>query len=104
MAGSPAEEDVPLIKAALLLHYAGDDERINAGIPAYEAALKKAGVDYKLHMYDGAKHAFNNDTNPERYNKEAADLAWRRTIAFFAEKLKNVGGVPRRACFRPLPA
>lgn len=84
----PKEEDVPKIKAALLLHYAGNDERINQGVPAYEAALKKANVDYKLFMYEGAQHAFNNDSNPERYNKEAADLAWNRTIDFFKEKLK----------------
>jgi carboxymethylenebutenolidase len=85
----PAPEDVPKIKASLLLHYAGSDERINKGIPAYEAALKKASVDYKLYMYEGAQHAFNNDTNAARYNKEAAELAWKRTIAFFKEKLKT---------------
>jgi len=85
----PAAEDVPRIKASLLLHYAGLDERIDKGIPAYEAALKKAGVDYKLYMYEGAKHAFNNDTNADRYNKEAAELAWKRTIAFLNEKLKS---------------
>ena len=85
----PAPEDVPKIKAAMLIHYAGTDERINRGIPAFEAALKKASVDYKLYMYEGAKHAFNNDTNPGRYNKEAAQLAWQRTIAFLTEKLKT---------------
>lgn len=85
---APKEEEVPKIKASMMLHYAGDDERINQGIPAYEAALKKAGVDYKLYMYEGAQHAFNNDSNPQRYNKEAADLAWQRTIEFFKEKLK----------------
>lgn len=84
----PKDEDVPKIKAAMLLHYAGNDERINKGIPAFEAALKKANIDYTLYMYEGASHAFNNDTNPERYNKEAAELAWGRTIAFFKEKLK----------------
>jgi carboxymethylenebutenolidase len=84
----PAVEDVPKIKAALLLQYAGTDERINAGIPAYEEALKKAGVDYKLHMYEGAGHAFFNDSNAGRYNKEAAELAWRRTLAFFEDKLR----------------
>jgi carboxymethylenebutenolidase len=83
----PKDEDVPKIKAAMLLHYAGNDERINQGIPAFEAALKKAKVEYKLYMYEGAQHAFNNDSNPERYNKEAAELAWKRTIAFFKEKL-----------------
>ena len=85
----PASEDVPKIKASLLLHYAGLDEGINKGIPAYEAALKKASIDYKLYMYEGAQHAFNNDTNAARYNKEAAELAWKRTIAFFKEKLKT---------------
>jgi len=85
----PAPGDVPRIKAAMLLHYAGTDERINAGIPAFEAALKKAGVNYKLFMYEGAGHAFFNDTNPGRYNKEAADLAWKRTLSFLNEKLKT---------------
>ncbi len=85
----PAPEEVPRIKASLLLQYAGLDQGIDQGIPAYEAALKKAKVDYKLYMYEGAQHAFNNDTNPSRYNKEAADLAWKRTIAFLKEKLKT---------------
>jgi carboxymethylenebutenolidase len=85
----PASEDVPKIKASLLLHYAGIDEAINKGIPEYEAALKKASLDYKLYMYEGAQHAFNNDTNLPRYNKEAAQLAWQRTIAFLKEKLKK---------------
>jgi len=85
----PAAEDVPKIKASLLLHYAGDDARVNKGIPAYEAALKKAGVDYKMYMYEGAKHAFNDDTRAEGYNKEAAQLAWQRTISFLKEKLKK---------------
>jgi carboxymethylenebutenolidase len=85
----PAPEDVSKIKAPLLLHYAGVDQWINGGIPAYEAALKKAAVDYKLYMYEGAQHAFNNDSTAARYNKEAAQLAWQRTIAFFKEKLKK---------------
>ena len=85
----PAAEDVPKIKASLLLHYAGLDERINRGIPAYEAALKKASVEYRLYMYEGSQHAFNTDTRPERYNKEAAQLAWERTISFLKEKLKR---------------
>lgn len=85
----PAPEDVSKIKASLLLHYAGNDERINKGIPAFEAALKKASIDYTLHIYEGAKHAFNNDTNAARYHKEAAQLSWKRTIAFFKEKLKT---------------
>jgi carboxymethylenebutenolidase len=85
----PAVEDVSKIKASLLLHYAGIDERINSGIPAFEEALKKASVDYKLYMYEGAQHAFNNDTNPDRYDKDAAQLAWQRTISFLKEKLKT---------------
>jgi carboxymethylenebutenolidase len=85
----PATEDVPKIRADLLLHYAGLDERINKGIAAYESALKAAGIDYKIYVYKDAKHAFNNDTNLERYNKQAAELAWQRTIAFFKEKLKT---------------
>jgi carboxymethylenebutenolidase len=85
----PASEDVPRIKASLLLHYAGLDEAINKGIPAFEAALKKASVDYRIYVYEGAQHAFLNDTNPEQYNKEAAQLAWKRTISFLKEKLKT---------------
>ena len=85
----PASEDVPKIKASLLLQYAGLDEGINKGIPAYEAALKKASVDCTIYMYEGANHAFNNDTSPARYHKEAAQLAWQRTISFFKEKLKK---------------
>ena len=83
----PASEEVPKIKAAMLIHYASEDERINAGIPAFEAALKKASVDYKIYRYEGAGHAFMNDTGT-RYQKESAELAWRRTIAFLNEKLK----------------
>jgi carboxymethylenebutenolidase len=83
----PVAEDVPKIKASLLIHYAGNDQRINAGIPAFEEALKKASIEYKIYIYEGAGHAFNNDSNPDRYNKEAAELAWQRTIAFFKEKL-----------------
>ena len=85
----PAVEDIPKIKASMLIHYAGQDERINAGIEAFEAALKKASVEYRIFMYEGAGHAFFNDTNPSRYNREAAHLAWQRTIQFFQEKLKT---------------
>jgi carboxymethylenebutenolidase len=80
-------EQIAKIKAALLLHYAGEDARINAGIDAYKAALEAAGKDFTVYVYEGAQHAFNNDTSAARYNKEAADLAWSRTIAFFKEKL-----------------
>ncbi len=83
-----AAEEAAKIKAKLMLHYAGEDERINAGIADYEAALTSAGVDYRLFMYEGAQHAFNNDANEARYDKTAADLAWTRTIAFFNETLQ----------------
>ncbi len=78
---------MPKIKAKLLLHYAGLDERINAGIAAYEAALKAAGVDYQIYVYEGANHAFNNDTSEARYDKDAATLAWSRTVDFLKEAL-----------------
>lgn len=85
----PEDADVAKIKASLLLHYAGNDERINAGIPAYTKALDAHGVKYTMYMYDGANHAFNNDTNAARYNKESAELAWKRTIDFFNTQLKS---------------
>jgi carboxymethylenebutenolidase len=78
----PPAADVPKIKAAMLLHYGGLDQGINQGIPAYEAALKQAGTTHELHVYEGANHAFNNDTNAARYDKAAADLAWGRTVAW----------------------
>ena len=86
--GQPNAADVPKIKAPLLIHYAATDERINAGWPAYEAALKANNVPYSMHMYPGTQHGFNNDTTP-RYDAEAAKLAWERTIAFFK---KHVAG------------
>jgi carboxymethylenebutenolidase len=78
---------VPAIKAPLLLHYAGLDDRINKGIPDYEAALKANGKDYQLFIYDGVNHAFNNDTSAARYDKAAADLAWGRTVEFLKARL-----------------
>jgi carboxymethylenebutenolidase len=84
---SPASADVPKIKVPLLLNYAGLDSRINAGVPAYEAALKAAGATYTIHMYEGVNHAFHNDTRPARYDKKAAELAWQRTVAFFKKYL-----------------
>jgi carboxymethylenebutenolidase len=84
----PSEEDVAKIKAPIMAHYGENDARIDAGIPAFEAALKKYGKEYQIFIYPGAGHAFNNDTNPDRYNEAAAKLAWSRTIAFFKEKLK----------------
>ncbi len=83
----PAAADVPKIKAKLMLHYAGLDERTNAGVPGFEKALKAAGVQFQVYMYEGANHAFNNDTSAARYNKSAADLAWSRTVAFLRESL-----------------
>ena len=85
--GQPPAEQVPRIQAALLLQYAGMDERINAGIPAYEAALKANNKRYTVYMYEGAQHSFNNDTSGPRYHKEAAELAWSRTIAFLKQEL-----------------
>ncbi len=83
-----AAADVPKIKAALQLHYAGQDERVNAGIAAYEEALKKEKINYELYMYADVQHAFHNDTSTARYNEAAAKLAWGRTIAFFDKHLK----------------
>lgn len=83
----PNAADVAKIKASVMLHYGGLDERINAGIPAYEQALKDNKIDYKLYIYDGVNHAFNNNTSPTRYNEAAAKLAWQRTIGLFKEKL-----------------
>jgi carboxymethylenebutenolidase len=83
----PLPEQVPEIQAAVMAHYASDDDRINKGIPAFEEALKKAGKDYRIYIYEGTQHAFNNDTNADRYHPEAARLAWERTVAFFRDKL-----------------
>ncbi len=83
----PDPAQVSQIAARMMLHYAGLDERINAGIDAYRAALDAADIDYTMHMYDDVNHAFNNDTSAARYDKEAAELAWQRTIAFFKETL-----------------
>jgi carboxymethylenebutenolidase len=83
----PAADRVPSITAPLLLHYAGLDQRINAGIEDYRAALEANGKEFTMHVYEGVNHAFNNDTSEARYDKQAADLAWSRTIAFFREKL-----------------
>ena len=84
----PSARDAARIKAALVLHYAGNDQEITAGWPAYEAALKKAGVSYQAYIYPGVEHGFNNDTTP-RYDAAAAKLAWQRTIAFLNEKLRR---------------
>ena len=83
----PDAADVPKIQAPLLLHYAGLDTRITSGWPAYEAALKANGKKYEAFIYDNVNHGFHNDTTP-RYDKAAADLAWKRTIDFFSEYLK----------------
>lgn len=84
----PSAEDVAKIKAPIMAHYAENDAGINAGIPAFEEALKANNKEYQIFSYPGTGHGFNNDTNKERYNEEAAKLAWQRTVAFFKEKLK----------------
>ena len=84
----PSAEDVAKIKAPLMAHYAENDQGINAGIAAFEEALKKNKKEYQIFSYPGTGHAFNNDTNPSRYNADAAKLAWDRTVGFFKEKLK----------------
>jgi carboxymethylenebutenolidase len=84
----PSLDEVPSIKAAVQLHYASLDERVNAGIAAYEEALKKNNITYELHMYEGVNHAFHNDTAPARYNEVAAKLAWQRTMDFFKKYVK----------------
>ncbi|WP_400191949.1 dienelactone hydrolase family protein [Hymenobacter sp. B81] len=83
----PKDEDPARIKARLMLHYAALDERVNAGMPAWEEALKKAGVQYQQYVYEGVNHAFNNDSSPARYNAGAAKLAWERTLRLFKEQL-----------------
>lgn len=84
----PAAEDAVKVKAPLLIHFAGVDERINAAWPAYEAALKAAGARYTAHQYAGTQHGFNNDTTP-RFDATAAKLAWERTLTFFSQTLKS---------------
>jgi carboxymethylenebutenolidase len=91
--GQPAAGDVPSIRAALMLHYAGLDERINAGIATFEAALKANNKNYVIYVYPNVNHGFNNDTAGPRYDKAAADLAWSRTTAFFGQEL----GAPPKA-------
>ena len=84
--GQPSAENTAKIKAALLLHYAELDTRVNAGWPAYEAALKAAGVKYEAYIYPKVNHGFHNDTTP-RYDQAAAELSWTRTIDFFKKNL-----------------
>lgn len=84
----PASEDVPKIKAAIQLHYGAMDEGVNKGMAAYEEALKNNKIIYEQYIYEGAQHAFHNDTAPTRYNEAAAKLAWQRTIEFFDKYLK----------------
>ena len=83
----PSAEDVAKIKAPLLIHYGGLDNRVNAGWPAFEAALKANHVDYTAYIYEGANHGFHNDTTP-RYDKVSAELAWNRTLEFFNKNLR----------------
>ena len=84
----PSAEDVAKIKAPVMAHYAENDAGINAGIAAFEEALKKNNKEYQIFTYPGTGHGFNNDTNTSRYNEEAAKLAWQRTVSFFKDKLK----------------
>jgi carboxymethylenebutenolidase len=86
--GQPSAEEAARIKAPLLVHYAENDERINAGWPAYEAVLKANGVAYSMHMYPGTNHGFHNDTTP-RYDEAAAKLAWQRTLEHFNKYLRG---------------
>ena len=95
---TPSAEDAAKIKARMLIHYAGNDERINAGWPAYEEALKKTGVRYESFTYSRTEHGFNNDTTP-RYDEAAARHSWDRTIALFNETSR--GQATRRAVFLP---
>ena len=83
----PAPEEAARVRVPLLLHYAGLDTRINEAVPAFEQALKAVGARYALYMYDGVDHAFHNDTNAARYNAEAAQLAWQRTVEFLTKEL-----------------
>lgn len=85
--GQPPAEDVPKIKAPLLLHYAALDTRVNEGWPAYEKSLKENNKEFTAYLYENTNHGFHNDTTP-RYDKAAAELAWKRTIDFFTEKLR----------------
>lgn len=84
----PNAEQAKNIRCPLLLHYAGLDQRINAELPGFESALTAGGVEYEMYMYEGANHAFNNDTAPSRYAPEAAELAWERTMTFFERTLR----------------
>ena len=86
--GAAPLADVPKIKAALLLQFAENDERVNAAWPPYEAALKEHKIPYEAHIYPGTQHGFNNDTTP-RYDEKSAKLAWDRTMAHFATHVKG---------------
>lgn len=85
----PKAEDVSKIKAQILLQYGGLDDRINAGIPAYREALEANKIKHEIFIYEGANHAFNNDTSPTRYNAEVAKLAWERTLNLFSKTIKS---------------
>jgi carboxymethylenebutenolidase len=87
--GAPPAADVPKIKAAVLVHHGGEDTRLVEAWPAYDAAMKAAGVTHEGHIYAGAVHGFNNDATPQRYNKAAADEAWKRSVEWFNKYLRN---------------
>jgi carboxymethylenebutenolidase len=86
---APEAADVAKIQAPMLLHFAGLDERVNAGMPGYDAALKATGIPHEIHVYEGANHAFMNDTSEARYKKDAAELAWSRTLDFLKRNLAS---------------
>ncbi|MGH8197765.1 MAG: dienelactone hydrolase family protein [Steroidobacteraceae bacterium] len=100
----PDAAEAARIKVPLLLHYAGNDQRINAAVPAFEQSLKSAHARYELHMYPDVEHAFHNDTNAARYNADAAALAWKRTVEFLTRELGWITTPPPRAAIPSYPA
>ena len=87
----PAPEEAAKVRVPIMMHYAGRDERINAAVPAFDAALRAANTRFEMHLYPDVDHAFHNDTSTTRYNEAAAKLAWRRTIEFFTRELVGAG-------------
>lgn len=85
----PAADEASRIRVPIMLHYAGRDDRINAAVPAFDAALRSSGARFEMHLYPDVDHAFHNDTNAARYNADAAQLAWRRTVEFLARELAD---------------
>ena len=85
----PAADEAARVRVPIMLHYAGRDDRINAAVPAFDAALRSSGARFEMHLYPDVDHAFHNDTNAARYNADAAQLAWRRTVEFLTRELGN---------------